>query len=93
VVVGGTTGLTLGWVDGDDDRQEPFDFTLEVVAVDAAGNRSAPMRVRVADGGRGCSLLPRGGGGGSALAFMVATLGLALTRRRRPRGPSDGRVD
>jgi hypothetical protein len=92
VMLAGTTGLTLWWTDGADDGQEAFDFTLEVVAIDLAGNRSAPMRVRVADGGRGCSWLPRGGGSGSALALVPTALGLALALRRR-RGPSGGPPD
>ncbi len=44
---------SLGFVWGDDptDRQEAFDFTLEIVAIDLAGNEGDGVLVDVADGG------------------------------------------
>lgn len=38
----GSGDLTLWWVDGGTDVQEPLEFALSIVAVDLAGNRSAP---------------------------------------------------
>jgi hypothetical protein len=49
-------GLT--WVDGATNDQDPLDFTLSIVAVDLAGNESAPQAVAVHDDG--------GGSGGSS---------------------------
>jgi len=70
--------LTLYW-DGDDD----FDFTLQLIAVDEAGNESAPRTVRVSSGG-GCNV-----GGrrvSNALAFAIFALALAsLAARPRTR--------
>ena len=34
--------LTLWWIDGATDAQEPLEFALAIVAVDRAGNRSEP---------------------------------------------------
>ena len=34
--------LTLWWIDGATDVQEPLKFALAIIAVDLAGNRSAP---------------------------------------------------
>ena len=74
--------LTLYW-DGDDD----FDFTLQLIAVDAAGNESAPKTVRVTDGG-GCSVA--GGRVSDCVALAVVALALvsagARPLRRRYRG-------
>ena len=70
--------LTLWW-DGDDD----FDFTLQLIAVDAAGNESAPKTVRVSDGG-GCSVSGRRPSDGSALALLaLALLSVAARPLRR----------
>jgi hypothetical protein len=65
--------LHLHWIDGATDDQEPFAFELEVVAVDAAGNESPPLRVDVVDGAQNlpgtCSSLPALGGGWPLLAM------------------------
>ena len=71
--------LTLFW-DGDDD----FDFTLQLIAVDAAGNESAPKTVHVSDGG-GCSVSGRRARDGFALAVVALALGSAAARPLRRR--------
>ena len=74
-VLAGTDGLRLFW-DGDDD----FDFTIQVNAIDAAGNESAPRTVQISSGG-GCSV----GGQHSSDGFGLAVLALALaSARARP---------
>jgi hypothetical protein len=78
---GATDGsLTLFW-DGDDD----FDFTVQLIAVDAAGNESAPRTVRVSDGG-GCSIGGRRVSNAAGLAGLALALMIAAARppRRAP---------
>jgi hypothetical protein len=74
--------LTLYW-DGDDD----FDFTIALIAVDAAGNESAPKTVRIFSGG-GCSVGGRHASGGLQIAVLalalVSTAARPLRRRRDP---------
>jgi len=68
------------WVDGATDDQEPLSLTIEVVAVDLAGNESAPTTFTVDDPGGsagGCSTAP---GSASAIGALAA---LALVARRR----------
>jgi hypothetical protein len=77
--------MTLFWLDGNTDDQESFDFTLSVVAIDLAGNESAPMQVHIGNDGKGCSVTwfrrP------TTAALTLALLALAtLTRRRSPAG-------
>jgi hypothetical protein len=78
--------IWLDWGDGATDDQEPIDFTLEVIAIDRAGNESAPQTVRVADdSGAACAIA----GGGPRRPPFAWFVGLALTgvlvaRRRRP---------
>jgi hypothetical protein len=71
--------IWFNWDDGTEDHA-PIDFTLQVVAIDRAGNESAPQIVRVTDDpGGGCAVArphPR------ALAWAVAAA-LLLARRRR----------
>jgi len=70
--------LWLNWPgDGDD-----VDFTLELVAVDAAGNESSPQTVRVYDDTGACSIGRRNGFNGAALAIIVFALAIAKRRRR-----------
>ena len=40
-------GVTLGWGDGAEDGQEPFDFEVVVVVRDRAGNESASCPIRI----------------------------------------------
>jgi hypothetical protein len=71
-------GLTLNWIDEATNEQEPLEATLEVVAVDEAGNVSAePLVVEISDPGRsaGCAAVPA--------ASAWALLGLLALRRRR----------
>jgi hypothetical protein len=78
--------LTLLWIDGATNDQESIDFTLRVVAIDAAGNESAAQTVRVSDdAGGACAVagarpprLPFAGFVGLALTAVL------LVRRRRP---------
>jgi hypothetical protein len=75
-VLAETNGLALFW-DGDDD----FDFTVQVIAIDAAGNESAPRTVQITSGGGGCSVGHRR----ASDAFALAVLALALaSARARP---------
>jgi len=74
--------LWLRWVDGATDDQEPIDFTLRVVAIDLAGNESAPQTVRVTDGSGGGCTVARHRTPCRGLVF-VATAALLLAARRR----------
>lgn len=60
------------------------DFTLQFVAVDAAGNESAPQTVRIHDEAGGCNLGRRHDAGPGVLA--LAALAAAMTARPRRRG-------
>jgi hypothetical protein len=71
--------IWFNWDDGTEDHA-PIDFTLQMVAIDRAGNRSAPQMVRVTDDPGGCAIArphPRG------LACIVAAALLLARRRRR----------
>jgi hypothetical protein len=84
-------GAILAWgdtlwlyFDGDGD----VDFTLEIVALDAAGNESEPRTVRIHNDTGGCRI----GRGALDGRLTPAIVGLALAaalrrRRRRPRLP------
>ena len=68
--------LWFSWPGNSDD----VDFTLQLVAVDAAGNESAPQTVRIHDDLGACSI---GGPQPSwLLTLFVAALALAAARRR-----------
>jgi hypothetical protein len=69
--------LMWSGLDGD------FDFTLQLVAFDAAGNQSAPETVRLRDDAGGCSV-GRGRGAGE-LALTMAGFALAKVVRRSRR--------
>ncbi|HEY7375107.1 MAG TPA: hypothetical protein VIF57_23295 [Polyangia bacterium] len=74
--------IWFSWSDGTDDHP-PIDFTLQVVAVDRAGNESAPQTVRVSDDPGGCAIAsPRPHARGLVWAMAAVTL-LAARRRRR----------
>lgn len=75
-----SVGLTVFW-DSDDD----FDFTVQVIAVDSAGNESAPRTVRISSGSGGCSVGHRRAGDGFTLFVVALALAIAAARRRRPR--------
>jgi hypothetical protein len=74
--------VTLTWPDGAVDEQEPVDFAIDVVAVDAAGQPSAPVQVQVFDRGRDLGpAVPLG----CAHVHPVLPFGLALLALRRRR--------
>lgn len=69
--------LTWSGLDGD------IDFTLQLVAVDAAGNESAPETVRIRDDAGGCRV-GRGTGAG-VVTLTVGAFALATATRRSRR--------
>jgi MYXO-CTERM domain-containing protein len=75
----GDGSLWVSW-NGDDD----FDFTIALIAVDAAGNESAPRTVRIFSGG-GCSVGARRASGALQIALPALALVVAAARRRRRR--------
>jgi hypothetical protein len=77
--------LLLAWTDGAQDEQEPIDFSLELRAVDAAGNTSAPALIGVHDGDDdgGCALARSPRTPALLLAAPLTLAALALRRRRR----------
>jgi hypothetical protein len=76
--------LWLDWPGIDSD----FDFTLQLVAVDRAGNESAPQTVRISEDTGGCSIgHPRGTGAVViAAAVFVLASGAWRSRRRKTEG-------
>jgi len=77
--------IWFAWDDGATDDQEDIDFTLSVVAIDAAGNESAPQTVRVSDHpGFGCAVARRRSTR-DGLACVVVAAAILATRRRRAR--------
>jgi MYXO-CTERM domain-containing protein len=77
------TSITLVWVDAAINGQDPLDFTLSVVAVDGAGNQSAPRLVEVKQGSAGgCRVGPRARSWRGVFVVLGAML-LAARRRRR----------
>jgi len=91
----GETAFNFPWNDGATDVQDAVSFTLRIVAVDQAGNESAPQMLAVQDEDPGrlpdaryndgnCRISnspmpPRG------IGFMVALVVTAIIRRRRVR--------
>src|SRR5262245_61721150 len=78
VAVLANTHLPVSW-SGDDD----FDVTIQVIAVDAAGNASAPRTVRISSGSGGCSVGHRRAGDAFTLAILALALASARARRLR----------
>ncbi len=61
----------------------PVDFTVQVVAIDHAGNETAPMSLRIrSDASQGCAIA-RGQSSRSGLAWMMLMALLAFRRRHR----------
>lgn len=77
-VAGGGT-LLLFW-NGDAD----VDFTVQLIAVDAAGNESLPQTVRVYNDTGGCRVGRGAPAGGLSIAIVALALTVALRRRPRP---------
>jgi hypothetical protein len=76
--------IWFSWDDGATDDQEDIDFTLSVVALDTAGNESAPQMVTVSDHpGFGCAIARRRSGRDALACLVVAAVILAARRRRR----------
>lgn len=73
--------LSFSWDDGTDDHQ-PIDFTLQVTAIDRAGNESAPQTLRVTDDPGGCAIAGPGSHA-RALAWVVAAAFVLRNRSRR----------
>jgi hypothetical protein len=82
--LGGTDGqIWLHWGDGTGD-QEAFSFTLEVVAIDLAGNESAPQTLRIADGGSGgCRVAGRAPPLPPKTVAVLLLVTFAIVRRAR----------
>lgn len=70
--------LWLHWSGIDAD----VDVTLRFVAVDAAGNESAPQTVRIHDELGGCSVGRRAPAGAGVFGLVAVALATALRRRR-----------
>jgi len=82
--------ITLIWIDDTSMSTEPVQFSVQIQAVDRAGNVSpAGATVAVhAPGSSACAITPRGGRGSPSLPGVAAALALAaawLASRRRPR--------
>jgi len=76
-------GIWFGWAEGTENNP-PIDFTLQVVAIDRAGNESPPQTVRVSDDPGGCAIArPRPHARELAWATAAAMLLAARRRRRR----------
>jgi hypothetical protein len=78
----------LNWDDGPPDDQGTIDFTLQVVALDEAGNESDPQMVRIRDEVGGCRVVGGGSRGRSILVLGVLVLIADLRRRRRRAAPA-----
>ena len=78
-IVGTLGGMLMLFWDSDDD----FDFTLQVIAIDAAGNESAPQTVRLHDDSGGCSVSRRRARGACPLVIVALALAGATARRRQ----------
>lgn len=77
-------GLDFAWIDGATDDQEPIDFSIELVAVDRAGNAGPPSAaVRIVDSrdDGGCRVAR----GSDAQSFVLVILALFGLRRARGR--------
>jgi hypothetical protein len=82
----GTDGqIWIYWVDGKGD-QESFSFTLQIVAIDLAGNESPPQSLTIADPGTGgCRIAGRDRPSTSGLLALLALATAAAARRRARR--------
>jgi hypothetical protein len=80
--MGGT--IPLSWNDGASDDQESISFSLEVRAVDLAGNFGPATTVEVHDGGSGgCSVGPRPLSAWSTTTLAIWLFARLLRGRRR----------
>lgn len=78
------TGRTVffHFEDGEDEDQEPIDFTLRVRAVDLAGNEGPPTDIRIRDSGSdsGCRVASGSVDLSPVLAFLFGALAWARAR-------------
>jgi hypothetical protein len=75
-------GLYVSFPDPGPDEQEPIDLTFEVVAVDRAGNESAPTVARATSpGDEGCAFAGRPRSGTFARLMIVIALPVLIARR------------
>ena len=70
-----------------DGYPDDIDFTLQMIAIDAAGNASAPQTVRIHDDAGACSVGRRDRAGTASLAIVALALAAVARRRRRRRSP------
>jgi MYXO-CTERM domain-containing protein len=78
------------WTDGTERDHEPFAFNVELIAIDTAGNLSAPVQVMVGDAGAGgCSMghSSATSGANPGLLGWLTLAGLAMLGVRRRRSP------
>jgi len=82
-----TAGITLRWSEDVAHDDPPLiSFTLELRAVDLAGNASEPVLVPIVDGddgSSGCALTPAHRGSALLTAVPLALLALGVRRRRK----------
>jgi hypothetical protein len=81
-VRGDGLGLNLQWHGG---YQDDIDFTIQLVAVDLAGNESAPQMVRIHEDVGGCRIGPGRATGGLTPAIVAFAAAACFLRRRRRR--------
>ena len=79
-----TAGPSVGLFWSGDTRDEAVDFTLQVIAIDLAGNESAPQTVRVAHDPGGACAVAGGAGRRAPLAGLLLAALLVAARRSRP---------
>jgi hypothetical protein len=73
----------IHWIDGAEDEQDSIDFTLQIVAVDSAGNQSAPQTLRIRNDQGGCGVMPARGDAPIEAAILFCVAIAATVRRRR----------
>jgi hypothetical protein len=77
-------GLYVFFPDAGPDEQEPIDVTFEVIAVDRAGNESAPTVARATSpGDEGCAFGGRARSGMFERLVIVTALSVFAARRAR----------
>ena len=76
-----TDGVVMLFWSGDDD----FDITAQLIAIDSAGNESAPATVHISSGDGGCSVGHRRARDRFGLAVLALALAIAAARPLRRR--------
>jgi hypothetical protein len=79
--------VSLFWDDQATDDQEPINVTFQVVAIDLAGNQSAPQTFAIQEGtpGKGCRVGPAGGAYRPARPLVALGVAILVAAARRPR--------